>query len=102
MSIERKLEVLNILEQLFILYTFLYALDSYILVLPEPAIIIKIVTVALSVTGIVTMRHLLKHNDVKSSKKKLFTSTMITAIVMDCLVALSIVINTPIREMGFL
>ena len=102
MNTELKLGVLNILEDLFILYTVLYAFDSYILVLPEPSVVIKIVTVAISVAGVVAMRQLLKHNDVKPGKKKVFKSTLITAVIMECLVILSIVIHTPIREMGFI
>ena len=102
MNIELKVGVLNILESIYILYTVLYAFDSYIFILPEPSVAIKIVTVALSIAGIVAMRHSLKQTDIKNSKKKVFNSTMITAVVMDCLVILSIVIHTPIREMGVL
>lgn len=102
MNIELKVGGLNILESIYILYTVLYAFDSYIFILPEPSVAIKIVTVALSIAGIVAMRHSLKQTDIKNSKKKVFNSTMITAVVMDCLVILSIVIHTPIREMGVL
>lgn len=102
MNTELKVEVLNILESIYILYTVFYAFDSYTLILPEPSVAIKIVTVVLSIAGIVAMRRSLKQIDINNSKKKVFNSTMITAVVMDCLVILSIVIHIPIREMGFL
>ena len=38
MNIELKVGVLNILESIYILYTVLYAFDSYIFILPEPSV----------------------------------------------------------------